>query len=142
MRLRMASRSPAIAGRRPVVYGVPFSVIPFKGRETGGMEPDDGPKSHVRSLPERSALLLRFPVVEGYVIALRNNLIRADVAAIEPIELQPDRNPTAVFVKPQVGHQVGASDAGGGFQLDHQDSQAYYESTHLQTIRSRSHARS
>lgn len=116
------------------VYGVPFSVIPFKGRETEGTGPEDSPKNHVRSLPERSALLLRFPVVEGYVIALRNNLIRADVAAIEPIELQPDRNPTAVFVKPQVGHQVGAPDPGGGFQLEHQDRQAYYESTHLQTI--------
>ena len=116
------------------VYGVPFSVIPFKGRETGGPGPDDGPKNHVRSLPERAGLLLRFPVVEGYVIALRNNLIRADVAAIEPIVLEPDRNPTAVFVKPQVGHQIGAPDGGGAFQLEHQDRQAYYESTHLQTI--------
>ena len=116
------------------VYGVPFSVIPYKGRESGGPGPDDGPKNHVRSLPERAALLLRFPVVEGYIIALRNNLIRADVAAIEPIELQPDRNPTAVFVKAQVGHQVGAPDIGGGFQLEHQDRRAYYESTHLQTI--------
>jgi len=117
------------------VYGVPFSVIPFKGRETGGSAPEDTPKNHVRSLPERAGLLLRFPVVEGYVIALRNNLIRADVAAIEPIVLEPDRNPTAVFVKPQVGHQVGTPDVGGGFQLEHQDRQAYYESTHLQTIK-------
>jgi type III restriction enzyme len=116
------------------VYGVPFSVIPFKGREVGRATPDDTPKNHVRSLPERSGLMLRFPVVEGYVIALRSNLIRADVAAIEPIVLEPDRNPTAVFVKPQVGHQMGTPDTGGGFQLEEQDRQAYYESTHLQTI--------
>jgi type III restriction enzyme len=116
------------------VYGVPFSVIPFKGREPGGTGPDDGPKNHVRSLPERAAFLLRFPVVEGYVIALRNNLIRADVATIEPIILEPDRNPTAVFVKPQVGHQVGTPGSVGGFTLELQNRQAYYESTHLQTI--------
>ncbi len=35
------------------VYGVPFSVIPFKGRETGAASTDDAPKNHVRSLPER-----------------------------------------------------------------------------------------
>jgi type III restriction enzyme len=116
------------------VYGVPFSVIPFKGREVSGGGGDDGPKNHVKSLPERSNLLLRFPVVDGYVIALRNNLIRANVSTIEPIVLEPDQNPTAVFVKPQVGHQVGAPDTRGGFELEHQDRSEYYDSTHLQTI--------
>ncbi|MDQ3698961.1 MAG: hypothetical protein M3373_13220 [Gemmatimonadota bacterium] len=116
------------------VYGVPFSVIPFKGRSNKGPEPDDRPKNHVRSLPERSHLALRFPIVEGYVVALRQNLIRADVDAIEPLTLEPDRNPTAVFVKPQVGHQIGAPDIGGGLTLEEQDRQAYYDSTHLQTI--------
>lgn len=116
------------------VYGVPFSVIPFKGREAGGSTQDDVPKNHVRSLPERADLLLRFPVVEGYVMALRRNLVHADVERIEPLVLQPDQNPTAVFVKPQVGHQVGDPDSDGGFQLELQDRQVYYESTHLQTI--------
>lgn len=117
------------------VYGVPFSVIPFKGREVGAPSPDDAPKNHVRSLPERSTLAIRFPVVEGYVVALRQNLVRADVSAIEPIVLEPDRNPTAVFVKPQVSHHLGAPNSGGGFALELQDRQAFYESTHLQTIK-------
>ena len=37
-------------------------------------------------------------------------------------------------MKPQVGHQVGSPRLDGGFLLEHQDRQAYYESTHLQTI--------
>lgn len=117
------------------VYGVPFSVIPFKGRELGAPAPDDTPKNHVRSLAEREQFSIRFPVVEGYTVALRNNLVRADVRAMEPLQLEPDRNPTAVFVKPQVSHRIGGPDAAGGFKLESQDRQAYYDSTHLQTIK-------
>lgn len=117
------------------VYGVPFSVIPFKGRGVDAPAPDDAPKNHVRSLPERDRYLIRFPIVEQYIVALRNNLVRADVGAIEPLVLEPDRNPTAVFVKPQVSHRIGGPDAAGGFQLELQDRQAYYDSTHLQTIK-------
>jgi type III restriction enzyme len=115
------------------VYGVPFSVIPFKGREAGAASPEDAPKSHVRSLAERAQYLIRFPVVDGYVVALRSNLVHADVDAIEPIILEPERNPTAVYVKPQVSHRVGGP--GSGFEQELQDRQAYYESTHLQTIK-------
>ena len=62
------------------VYGIPFSVIPFKGRSVKAPPPDDRPKNHVRALPERKAIMeMRFPVVEGYAFALRKNLIRCDV---------------------------------------------------------------
>ena len=42
-------------------------------------QPDDKPKNHVHALPERKAMEIRFPVVEGYAFALRKNLIRCDV---------------------------------------------------------------
>src|SRR6185437_5487160 len=115
------------------VYGVPFSVIPFKGRESGAANPEDAPKNHVQSLPERAQYLIRFPIIDGYVVALRSNLVHADVDAIEPIVLEPDRNPTAVFVKPQVSHRIGGP--GGSFAQELQDRQEFYESTHLQTIK-------
>src|SRR5207253_4441440 len=51
------------------VYGIPFSVIPFKGRPVQTKAPEDRPKNHVRALPERAGLELRFPVVEGYAFA-------------------------------------------------------------------------
>jgi type III restriction enzyme len=116
------------------VYGVPFSIIPFKGRESNAPGPEDAPKNHVRSLPERSHLSIRFPIVVGYVIALRQNLIRAAVASIEPIVLEPDQHPTAVFVKPQVSYQTGSPRNDAGFEVQHQDRRTYYSTTHLQTI--------
>ena len=66
---------------------------------------------------------------------MRSNFVDADVGEIEPIVLEPDRNPTAAYVKPQVTHQLGNPDAGGGFRVELQDRQAYYDSTHLQTIK-------
>jgi type III restriction enzyme len=117
------------------VYGVPFSVIPFKGRESTKTAPEDKPKNHVRSLPERKQFEMRFPIVEGYAFALRSNLIKADIGSMQPLILEPADTPTAVMVKPQVGYQLGTPHAGGGFDTDIQDREAYYTSTHLQTIK-------
>ncbi len=116
------------------VYGVPFSVIPFKGRETHKRAPEDKPKNHVRALDERKHFELRFPVVEGYVFALHQNLIKADIGSMQPLVLEPDRTPTAVFVKPQVGYQVGHPTLSGSFEYEEHDREEYYCSTHPQTI--------
>ncbi len=86
------------------VYGIPFSVVPFKGRPIN-TSTDDRPKNHVQSLPERAALEIRFPVVEGYAFALNKNLIQCDIAAMETLELEPDEEPTATFVLPTMGYQ-------------------------------------
>ena len=64
------------------VYGIPFSVIPFKGRKIIGPKPDDRPKNHVKAIPARKNFEIRFPVVEGYAFALTKNLIRADIGAM------------------------------------------------------------
>jgi type III restriction enzyme len=116
------------------VYGIPFSVIPFKGRPVHKKEPDDKPKHHVRAMPERAAYEIRFPVVEGYAFALRRNVIRADVDKMELLQIEPDREPTAVFVKPTVGYQTGQPSALGPGQFEEQNRQAYYRSTHVQAI--------
>lgn len=116
------------------VYGVPFSVIPFRGRSTSAAAPEDKPKNHVYADDARRHYEIRFPIVEGYAFALRQNAIKADVAAIEKLVLAPDATPTAVFVKPQVGYQVGNPSVAGGFNTATQDREAYYASTHPQTI--------
>jgi type III restriction enzyme len=117
------------------IYGVPFSVIPFKGRTPGGAsEPSDKPKNHVMALDQRAAMEIRFPIVEGYVVALRQNLIKANIAQMEPLRIEPFQTPTAVFVKPQVGYQIGTPTLTGGFQFEEQNREAYYSSNHLQTI--------
>jgi type III restriction enzyme len=117
------------------VYGIPFSVIPFKGRPVKHKEDEDKPVNHVRALPERAQVMeMRFPVVEGYVFALKKNLIRCDVSQMEVTTIEPDRTPTATFVSPAVGYRTGHASQGGGFGFDQQNRDAYYASTHLQTI--------
>src|SRR5205807_1487807 len=64
------------------VYGIPFTVIPFKGRGKNRKAPEDKPKNHVRAVPERKAFEIRFPVVEGYAFALRKNSVRCDLGAL------------------------------------------------------------
>ena len=117
------------------VYGIPFSVIPFKGRPVKGPAPDDRPKNHVRALPERKAMEMRFPVVEGYAFALRKNLIRCDVDGMPVLDIEPNREPTATFVRPTVGYAEGSQSAHGSpFPFAEQNREEYYRGTHLQTI--------
>lgn len=115
------------------VYGIPFSVIPFKGRTTNSVEPDDRPKNHVRAVPERESLEIRFPVVEGYVVDLEEMDIECDVANVEGLKIQPAQTPTTVFVMPQVGIReghVGSLD----FERKEHDRQEFYDEHHFQTI--------
>ncbi|HXG48285.1 MAG TPA: DEAD/DEAH box helicase family protein [Methylomirabilota bacterium] len=117
------------------IFGVPFSLIPFKGREPGGgPPPEDRPKHEVMALPERKAFEIRFPVVEGYVVSLKRHLVKCDVSKVERTKLDPWTTPTAAFVRPQVGYQIGHASAHGGFGFNLVNRQAYYDSVHPQTI--------
>ena len=117
------------------VYGIPFSVIPFKGRPTKKTEPDDRPLQHVRALPERVGMEIKFPVVEGYTFALRKNLIKCDVDSMEALQIEPNRQPTATFVVPQVGFKTGTQARNEiPFNAVEQNRELYYQQTHLQTI--------
>lgn len=117
------------------VYGIPFSVIPFKGRPLNQKEPEDKPKNHVRAMPERAALEIRFPVVEGYAFAFRKNLIKCDIAAMDPLVIEPNREPTATFLLPTVGYQEGTPSQAAPFGFVEQDREQYYQHTHIQTIK-------
>lgn len=117
------------------IFGVPFSLIPFKGREPGkGPPPEDRPRHEVMALPERKAFEIRFPVVEGYVVDLKRNLVKCDVARVETTRLDPWTTPTAAFVRPQVGYQIGHPSAQSGFGFEVVDRKSYYDSVHPQTI--------
>ncbi|MGB0218813.1 MAG: DEAD/DEAH box helicase [Sinimarinibacterium flocculans] len=117
------------------IFGVPFSLIPFKGRKPeNGPPPDDRPKHEVKALPERAAFEMRFPIVEGYVVDLQRHLIRCDVAKMERIKLDPMTTPTAAFVRPQVGYQIGHPGTHAGFGFELVDRSTYYSSVHPQTI--------
>ena len=117
------------------IFGVPFSLIPFKGRQPEkGPPPDELPKHEVIALPERRAFEIRFPVVEGYVVHLTRNRVTCDVQVVEPLRLDSTKTPTAAFVRPQVGYQIGHPGTHGGFGFATVDRQAYYDSTHPQEI--------
>jgi len=117
------------------VYGIPFSIIPFKGRPTGKSEPDDKPVYHVRALPEREHLKIEFPNVEGYVFDLKKNLIYVDFEKLEKFDLEPLKDPIQTFIQPQVGVRMGGPAINPGLTVVTQDRKAYYENNHLQTIK-------
>ena len=117
------------------VYGIPFSVIPYKGRPKGGRTPEDKPKHHVHAMPERKHLEMRFPVVEGYTFDLKKNLVKADVSEMELLKIEPDREPTAVFIRPQVGYEIGEPTLFGPGDFEIQNREAFYASTHIQRIK-------
>ncbi|MGA2541603.1 MAG: DEAD/DEAH box helicase family protein [Verrucomicrobiota bacterium] len=117
------------------IFGVPFSLIPFKGREPGGgPPPEDRPKHEIMALPARKQFEIRFPIVEGYVVDLKRNLIQCDVRQVERTGLDPWNTPTAAFVRPQVGYQIGHPSAHGGFGFTEVNRHEYYASVHPQTI--------
>ena len=117
------------------IFGVPFSLIPFKGRQPqGGLPPGELPKHEVMALPERRAFEIRFPVVEGYAVRLTRNRLKCDVRTTEGTKLDPWTTPTAAFIRPQVGYQVGYPGTYAGFGFQTVDRREYYESTHLQAI--------
>ncbi len=117
------------------IFGVPFSLIPFKGREPKkGPPPEDRPKYEVMALPERKAFEIRFPIVEGYVVSLKRNLMTCDVGEVERTGLDPWSTPTDAFVRPQVGYQIGHPSAHGGFGFELVNRRANYDSVHPQTI--------
>jgi len=119
------------------VYGIPFTVIPFKGRPVDQKEPEDKPKNHVRAIPERAALEMRFPVVEGYAFALQRNLITCDIDAMDPLVIEPNHEPTATFLQATVGYQEGRPSQAAPFGFTQQNREQYYAQTHLQEIKFR-----
>lgn len=112
------------------VYGIPFSLIPFKGKV--GPEPGPDPiYHHVYAVPEREAFELRMPLVESYTYDLRASDIQCDVDALE--ELIVEHEPTAVFLAPTRGYQDDPSATAAGDYVK-QDRQEYYRSVRFQQI--------
>ena len=116
------------------VYGIPFYLIPFRGRATNQPAPEDKPKNLVCALSERKHYEMRFPIVEGYAFALRHNQIRANIDVLEPLVLEPGAYPSATFSKPQVGYSPMPLMTGGIFEVVEQDRSEFYETTHMQWI--------
>jgi len=114
------------------VYGIPFSVIPYKGKPS--RTPPERPVNHVHALPERAAYEIRFPNLEGYVYALRKPAIKASFDHLERLVIEPERTPTATFVRIVADHLEGAARGGGLGEFTEHNREEYYASHHIQGI--------
>ena len=116
------------------VYGIPFSLIPFKGREKDADEPNDKPKNSIKVVPGREDLEIRIPRVESFVYQLSTSVIRCDVGKLEVFRVEGE--PSAVLVEAVRGYKDDPSSApvAGGGEYEKQDRSAYYESVHEQAI--------
>jgi type III restriction enzyme len=79
------------------VLGVPFEVVPFKAN------PQNAPvervkRHHVHALPERSALEITFPRMEGYTQAIRNRVV-LDWQNVPSLTINPLSIPTEVEMR-------------------------------------------
>jgi len=114
------------------VYGIPFSVIPYKGKTS--RTPVDRPVNHVKAMPERKAYEIQVPNVEGYVFALNRPAIKVDYNSLELLFIEPTQYPTATFVRPVADHLEGATYGGGLGDNIEQNREEYYKLYHVQQI--------
>ena len=115
------------------VYGIPFSVIPYKGKTS--RTPVDRPINHIKALPERAAQFeIRFPNVEGYVYSLSKPMIRADLSKMEHLVLEPEVTPTATFMRIQAGYTEGHAAVSGIGEFVEHNREEFYARHHLQEI--------
>jgi type III restriction enzyme len=116
------------------VYGIPFSVIPYKGRPVAKATPEDKPKNRVWALPDREEMDIRFPIVEGYVFETKKGLVKCNVDEIEPLRIDSNVEPTATYLRLTAGYLDTHAPGAVPFEFVKQDRQQYYAQTHLQTI--------
>jgi type III restriction enzyme len=114
------------------VFGVPFEIVPFKANPQAG--PVKRPiKRHVHPLPDRAALEIKFPRVDGYAQQVRNR-IAADWTAILPTALDPQRFSPEVQVKAFLPSTAGRMTLEGPGQLEDLSIEAFRKTVRVQEI--------
>jgi len=114
------------------VYGIPFEVIPVK-KKPSGPTPPPPPTTLIKALPEREHLEINFPRVDGFVYKVKDK-ITADIANIEPIEINRSIVPTEMIVRARVGYQVGNVSQIAPGESEKQNREEFYKSTRFQQI--------
>ena len=113
------------------VLGVPFEIIPFKA--TTGPSTPPPKKHHVRALPSRSALEIRFPRVEGYTQAVRSRLT-LDFGSVAKLSLDPTQIPTHVDMKAGLPDNQGRMTLSGPGDIHRIDVKEQLRGVRLQTV--------
>jgi type III restriction enzyme len=116
------------------VYGIPFSVIPYKGRAQNQLAPEDKPKNRVWAVSDREEFEIRFPIVDGYIFKTNKGLLRCDVDKIEPVTIDPKLEPPTTSVKEATGYNAAVSSGKSTSEYLQQDREEYSAQTHFNTI--------
>lgn len=111
------------------VYGIPFSLIPFKGQPKNSA-PSDPVYHHIFALPEREEFEIRVPVVESYTSALRGPSIDCDIDSLQ--ELRIDDVPSSVYLRPTRGYGEGPVAVGDDYV--EQKREDYYKHVRFQHV--------
>lgn len=112
------------------VYGIPFSLIPFKGRPKD-KDTEDPVYTHIFPVPERAAFEIRVPVVESYTYDLRMSGIRCDVDSLEGFIVQDE--PQRVYLAPTRGYNDDPT-AKRVTEFVQQNREEYYRSVRFQQV--------
>src|SRR5262249_8709666 len=112
------------------VYGIPFSLIPFKRRPK---ETDDSDPvyHHIFAVPERVALEIRAPVVDSYTYDVQGCGITCDVESLEGFVVQDE--PTQVYLAPTRGYQDEAVAPSPG-EFVRQNRDEFYQTVRVQQV--------
>lgn len=115
------------------IYGIPFEVIPVKKKPVGPSPQPPKSTTLIKTLPERDHLKIEFPRVEGFIYQVKSK-IKADIAAIEPVVIDPGVEPTETVVRARVGYQVGRPGLGAPGATETQTREVFYQSVRPQQI--------
>jgi len=116
------------------VYGIPFSVIPYKGRPSDKPTKPDKPKHRVWAVTARKEMEIRFPLVEGYHFDLGKGFLKCDVDQIPLIKIDGRIAPIATYVRPTAGYYDVDAKMTTPFAFEKQDRNSYHQHTHFQSI--------
>lgn len=114
------------------VFGIPFSLIPFKGKPKD-QDPKPDPVYHdIYAMEERAEFEVRMPNVESYVYSIREGGIRFDLDKAEGFIVQHE--PAKVFLAPTKGYQDDTAtvrDSGDWVKVTREQ---YYKTVRFQQV--------
>jgi type III restriction enzyme len=117
------------------VYGIPFSLIPFKGKSQDSSADEDRPRNHIHAEFEREQFEMKLPQVESYVYEHKGCGVTCDVDQLEGFHVSDE--PVKVYLDATRGYND--KDSSHVYTLDkssfiEQDREAYYKGIHMQAI--------
>lgn len=113
------------------VYGIPFSLIPFKGVPAKNT-PSDPVYHEIYAVPERAPFKLAMPNVESYTYVLQDSGVTCNVDTMG--ELIVAEEPNAVYLAPTRGYDDGIGPRPDQPDFIKQTREEYYRSVRPQQI--------